>query len=94
AHDTAIAPVNSPRTLLDDPHFRARMQWLPASTHRADTLRFPVQTPGEALDAPAPAPAAGEHTLGILRELLGYEESRIAALRAAGAVESPEGDEA
>lgn len=87
AHDTAIAPVNTPRTVLEDPHFRARMQWLPAATHRADTLRFPVHTPGESLDPPGPAPAPGEHTERILRELLGYDAATIAALRAAGAIE-------
>jgi crotonobetainyl-CoA:carnitine CoA-transferase CaiB-like acyl-CoA transferase len=32
-----------------------------------------------------PAPKLGQHTDEVLRELLGYASSRIAALRAAGA---------
>ena len=26
-HNTAIAPVNSPKTLLEDPHFQHRFRW-------------------------------------------------------------------
>jgi formyl-CoA transferase len=44
----------------------------------------PVKTPGT--PAPTRAPALGEHTEEILRELLQYDSTRIAALRASGAL--------
>jgi 2-methylfumaryl-CoA isomerase len=44
----------------------------------------PVKTAG-AITAPAPAPKLGQHTDDVLREVLGYDPARIAALRAAGA---------
>ncbi len=43
----------------------------------------PIKTAG-AVTAPTPAPALGEHTDQLLRELLHYPPERIAALRAAG----------
>jgi crotonobetainyl-CoA:carnitine CoA-transferase CaiB-like acyl-CoA transferase len=38
------------------------------------------------LPVPEKAPALGEHTERVLRETLGYDDARIAALRAAGAL--------
>ena len=35
---------------------------------------------------PTKAPTAGEHTEAVLRDVLGYDDDRIAALRAAGAL--------
>jgi crotonobetainyl-CoA:carnitine CoA-transferase CaiB-like acyl-CoA transferase len=88
-HNTAIAPVNTPRTLLDDPHFQARFEWLPASEHGADMLPFPVHFAGEELPSPSPAPAAGAHTEKVLRGLLGYSEEAYAQLVAEGVVGKP-----
>jgi crotonobetainyl-CoA:carnitine CoA-transferase CaiB-like acyl-CoA transferase len=82
-HDTAIAPVNTPRSLLDDPHFRARFRWLPAAAHGADMLPFPVHFADGSLPEPARAPAAGEHSAAVLGEVLGYGPERIETLRAA-----------
>ena len=82
--NTAIAPVNTPRTLIDDPHFQARFPWLPAAEHGADMMPFAVHFVGEQLPPPRRAPAAGEHGEKILRELLGYTEEQLSALRDAG----------
>jgi crotonobetainyl-CoA:carnitine CoA-transferase CaiB-like acyl-CoA transferase len=44
----------------------------------------PVKTPG-AITEPAPAPKLGQHTDELLRDLLGYDDARIARLRSTGA---------
>ena len=84
--NTAIAPLNTPRSIACDPHFKARFSWLPASEHVADMLPFPVHFVGEELPSPAPAPRAGQHNDSVLREVLGYSEEQIAAMRADGAL--------
>ncbi len=43
---------------------------------------------GAANEVRGPAPRLGEHTEEVLRDLLGYDDSRIAALRGAGALAS------
>jgi crotonobetainyl-CoA:carnitine CoA-transferase CaiB-like acyl-CoA transferase len=84
--DFPIAPVNSPRTLVDDPQFRDRFPLYPHATHGVDMLPFPVKYPGEALPEPGMAPTVGEHGEQVLRRVLGYDAARIAALRASGAL--------
>jgi crotonobetainyl-CoA:carnitine CoA-transferase CaiB-like acyl-CoA transferase len=49
-------------------------------------LPFPVKFREEELPTPSKAPEAGQHTEEVLRETLGYDESRLAALREAGAL--------
>jgi crotonobetainyl-CoA:carnitine CoA-transferase CaiB-like acyl-CoA transferase len=84
--NTTIAPVNTPRTLADDPQFQARLGFLPHETHGADLLPHPVKFLDGSLPDPAPAPTVGQHTDEVLSGVLGYDDSRIAALRAAGAL--------
>ena len=79
-----IAPVNSPKTIADDPQFQHRFPWYPASEHGAEMLPFPVKFLGEELPTPGMAPTAGEHSEEVLREVLGYDDEKIAELRAAG----------
>jgi crotonobetainyl-CoA:carnitine CoA-transferase CaiB-like acyl-CoA transferase len=81
-----VAPVNSPRTVAQDPQFQARFRWYPAKGHGADMVSFPVRFPGEELPEPARAPTLGEHTDRVLAEVLGYDAARIARLRACGAL--------
>jgi crotonobetainyl-CoA:carnitine CoA-transferase CaiB-like acyl-CoA transferase len=81
-----IAPVNTPRSVVDDPQFRDRFPLLPHATHGADMLPFPVKFLGETLPDPGMAPTVGEHTEAVLRGVLGYDDARIAALRATGAL--------
>ena len=83
--NTPIAPVNSPRTLLDDPQFRHRFPLFPASELGADELPGPIKFVGEELPHPAKAPAVGQHTDEVLQDLLGWDGERIARARAEGA---------
>ncbi|MEO3783692.1 CoA transferase [Actinocorallia sp. B10E7] len=86
AHDVPLGPVNTPETIAADPQFADRMPWQSADRLVADQLPFPVRVVGEAPPAaPRPAPAAGEHTEEILRDVLGYDDSQVAALRVSGA---------
>lgn len=85
-HNTAIAPVNTPKTLADDPHFQVRFPWLPASESGADLLPFPVHFCGEHWPPPERAPSYGQDTEYVLRQLLGYNEQRVQALKDAGAI--------
>ena len=81
------APVNTMAEALADEQVRAREMIIEVKHPERGTLRevaSPVKTPG-AITAPAPAPKLGQHTDEVLRELLGYASSRIAALRTAGA---------
>ncbi len=85
-HNTPIAPVNSPKTIADDPQFRHRLPWIPASRVEADMLPFPVNISGRDQAEPTRAPDAGEHTDEVLGRVAGYDAARIAALRDAGVV--------
>ncbi len=81
-----VAPVNSPKTVADDPQFRARFRWYGAEAHGADMISFPVRFPGEELPEPGRAPSVGEHSEDVLRRVLGYDAARIAKLRESGAL--------
>jgi crotonobetainyl-CoA:carnitine CoA-transferase CaiB-like acyl-CoA transferase len=81
-----LAPVNTPQTIARDPQFQDRFPWYPHARHGADMLPFPVKFRGEELPAPTPAPGVGQHTDAVLREVLGYDDARIRALREKGAL--------
>jgi crotonobetainyl-CoA:carnitine CoA-transferase CaiB-like acyl-CoA transferase len=83
-HNTPIAPVNTPRSILDDPQFRHRFSWLPKEQLDADMLGYPVKIAGADLRAPSRAPRAGQHSEEVLREVAGYDDERLGELRAAG----------
>ncbi|HUF83593.1 MAG TPA: CoA transferase [Acidimicrobiia bacterium] len=84
--NTPMAPVNTSQSIADDPQFRDRFPWIPASRLGADEMGLPVRVAGEELPEPTRAPKVGEHTDEVLEDILGYEADRIAALRAAGAL--------
>jgi crotonobetainyl-CoA:carnitine CoA-transferase CaiB-like acyl-CoA transferase len=81
-----IAPVNSPKTVTDDPQFKDRFPLYPHTEHGADMLPYPVKFVGEELPAPGMAPAVGEHSDAVLTEVLGYDSAKIAELREKGAL--------
>jgi crotonobetainyl-CoA:carnitine CoA-transferase CaiB-like acyl-CoA transferase len=84
-HNTPIAPANSPKTLYDDPQFKDRMELIPAAKTGADMLPTPIKFVDETLPVPTMAPTVGQHTEEILRQVLGWDDARIAAAREAGA---------
>jgi crotonobetainyl-CoA:carnitine CoA-transferase CaiB-like acyl-CoA transferase len=84
--NTPIAPVNSSRSIADDPQFRDRFPWIPASRLGADEIPLPVHVLGEELPVPTRAPKVGEHTDEVLADVLGYDASRIGELRDGGAL--------
>jgi crotonobetainyl-CoA:carnitine CoA-transferase CaiB-like acyl-CoA transferase len=83
--NTPVAPVNTPKTLLDDPQFADRFKLLPAAEVGADQLFTPLHFVGEELPHPDKAPTVGQHTEAVLRSVLGYDDNRIAAARDDGA---------
>ncbi len=83
--NTPIAPVNTPRTLFDDPQFADRLPLLPAAEVGADQIFTPLHFVDEELPHPAKAPTVGQHTEDVLRSVLGYDDARIAAARSEGA---------
>jgi crotonobetainyl-CoA:carnitine CoA-transferase CaiB-like acyl-CoA transferase len=80
-----VAPVNTPKTIADDPQFQDRFPWIPASRLGADQLPFPVKFLSETLPVPTKAPEVGQHTDEVVRDVLGYDPERIAQLREKGA---------
>jgi crotonobetainyl-CoA:carnitine CoA-transferase CaiB-like acyl-CoA transferase len=85
-HNIPIAPMNTPQTLADDPQFRDRMGWIGRDRLGAEQLPSPLKVVGDTLPEPTHAPTVGEHTDAVLREVLGYDDDRLAALRASGAL--------
>ena len=84
--NTTIAPVNTPKTLADDPQFQDRLGFMDHETHGADMIPYPVKFVDSELPDPGPAPSAGQHTDEVLAEVLGYDDARIAALHDSGAL--------
>ncbi|HZP27891.1 MAG TPA: CoA transferase [Acidimicrobiia bacterium] len=82
--NTPLAPVNTPKTIADDPQFQDRFPWIPASRLGADEIPLPLKLTGEELPVPTRAPKVGEHTRDVLETVLGYGEDRVEELRAAG----------
>ncbi len=84
--NTPIAPVNTPRTIAEDPQFVDRLPWIPAVRVGADQLPSPIRFLDVEVDLPERAPTVGQHTDEVLRDVLGYDDARIAALRQVGAL--------
>ncbi|HMS89995.1 MAG TPA: CaiB/BaiF CoA-transferase family protein [Acidimicrobiales bacterium] len=79
-----IVSVNTPQTLADDPQFQDRFPWIPAERLGCDQLPSPIKFLDVEVPVPTKAPTVGQHTDEVLREVLGYDDARIAALREAG----------
>ncbi len=60
---------------------------IPASRLGAEQLGTPIKIiGGDELPLPEKAPEVGQHTDDVLRDVLGYDEARVAQLREAGAL--------
>ena len=79
-----IVSVNTPQTLADDPQFQDRFPWISAEQLGCDQLPSPIKYLDVELPTPTKAPTVGQHSEEVLREVLGYDEDKIASLRAAG----------
>jgi crotonobetainyl-CoA:carnitine CoA-transferase CaiB-like acyl-CoA transferase len=85
-HNTTIAPVNTPETILDDPQAHDRLTWFSKEQLGADELAIPIHIDGEDLPVPHRAPTVGEHSDDVLRRVLGYDDDQIKQVRATGAL--------
>jgi CoA:oxalate CoA-transferase len=91
------APIANVAEVVRNPQLEARRMILRADHPSFDGLVVPgspLKTAGGAADASASAsatpntraPALGEHTERVMREVAGYDAEKIAALRAAGII--------
>ncbi|MGE0383131.1 MAG: CaiB/BaiF CoA transferase family protein [Gammaproteobacteria bacterium] len=86
--NVAGGPALRPAEIAGDPHFQARANVYTVQHPRYGTLHLtstPIKIAGETFAAQL-APEMGADTGAVLRELLGYDDARIAALAAAGAI--------
>jgi crotonobetainyl-CoA:carnitine CoA-transferase CaiB-like acyl-CoA transferase len=79
-------PVNSVAQAMEDPHTAARgmiVETEHPTLGTVKTLASPVKVGSEPVPATR-APHRGEHGEAVLRDLCGYDDARIEALRSAG----------
>jgi crotonobetainyl-CoA:carnitine CoA-transferase CaiB-like acyl-CoA transferase len=84
--NTAIAPVHTAQTLMEDPQFKERFEWIPKERLGAEQLPTPIKLVGDELPLPEKAPTVGQHTDSVLTEVLGYDDVKIKALKESGAL--------
>jgi crotonobetainyl-CoA:carnitine CoA-transferase CaiB-like acyl-CoA transferase len=86
AEDTIYSPIASPVEVIEDPQVIANGYLAPHPTHDSARLASsPMQFDGEGLTVRRAAPAVGEHTDEVFREL-GLSDEEVARLRADGAL--------
>jgi CoA:oxalate CoA-transferase len=87
--EVPVAPVYNVDDVVRDPHLKSRGMFVEVSHRTAGEVKvvnFPVkfsETPCEVMEA---APVIGQHDEYILRDVLGYDESKIDELRKANAI--------
>ncbi len=81
-----VAPVNTPKTIADDPQFKDRFPMYPIEGHGAEMMPYPVKFGDAELPTPTHAPTVGEHSEAVLKDVLGYDAAKIEALRKSGAL--------
>jgi crotonobetainyl-CoA:carnitine CoA-transferase CaiB-like acyl-CoA transferase len=89
-HDVPNAPVLGVGAALEHPQSRAREMVVEAQHPRLGPIRMvgrPVKFPGSPQAPLAPPPMLGEHTVQVLRERLGLDESTLEALRRDGVID-------
>jgi crotonobetainyl-CoA:carnitine CoA-transferase CaiB-like acyl-CoA transferase len=87
-HDVPGGPIYDLQGALEDPHFLARDNVFEQDVPGVGPMRAigtPIKVEGQDFDV-RPAPRAGEHTEEVLREILGYDDGDVAALREQGVV--------
>ena len=87
-NDVPFAPVNDLQDVLDDPqvrHLGTFYQQHHPTEGEITAIHRPVLIDGAREERTLPAPTLGEHTDAVLAEL-GYDENKIAELRAASVI--------
>ena len=75
------------KTIPQDPQFQDRLTMRPWREAGTDLMPSPIKPVGETLPVPdVAAREAGRDTDAVLRDVLGYDDARIAALRESGAL--------
>ena len=85
----AVAPINTPVDVLDDPHFRARGFFVEAGHPVAGRLPYPgaaMFLDGEGFALHRTAPLLGQHNHEVYRGELGFSLEELGRLRAEGAI--------
>jgi formyl-CoA transferase len=89
--DVPCGPIMSTEDLANDEHVRGRDMWVELD-HPQRGKWYNVGMPIKLSDSPARierSPLLGEHTDEILRQVLGYDDAKIAGLKQAGAFSVP-----
>ena len=89
--DVPCGPVMSTEDLANDEHVRGREMWVELD-HPQRGKWMNVGMPIKLSASPARierSPLLGEHTEEIAREVLGYDDAKVASLKAAGAFSAP-----
>jgi crotonobetainyl-CoA:carnitine CoA-transferase CaiB-like acyl-CoA transferase len=90
AADVPHAPVLGVTAALAHPHAKARGMVVEAEHAAIGPMRVvgrPIKFPGAPQRPVTPPPTFGQHTAEVLRDLLGYSETDIAALRETGVID-------
>jgi len=83
--NTPIAPAHDTKSITTDPQFQARLPFRPRQQHGTELMPSPIKLLDEELPVPTKAAVTpGSDTDAVLREVLGYDAARVAALRRAG----------
>ena len=82
--NTPIAPVNNAKNVADDPQFQDRLPLFTTEQLGCEQLPLPVKFFDEELPVPTHAPTVGQQTDDVLRDVLGLNDDRLAALRDQG----------
>jgi formyl-CoA transferase len=89
--DVPCGPIMSTEDLANDEHVRGRDMWVELD-HPQRGKWYNVGMPIKLSASPAVikrSPTLGEHTDEILKQVLSYDEGRVAALKSAGAFSAP-----
>jgi formyl-CoA transferase len=89
--DVPCGPIMSTEDLSNDEHGRGRDMWVELD-HPQRGKWFNVGMPIKLSASPAVikrSPTLGEHTDEVLKDVLGYDDSRVATLKSAGAFSAP-----
>ncbi|MDH4174992.1 MAG: formyl-CoA transferase [Betaproteobacteria bacterium] len=89
--DVPCGPIMSTEDLANDEHVRGRDMWVELD-HPQRGKWWNVGMPIKLSASPAVikrSPTLGEHTDEVLKEVLGYDDSRVTTLKSAGAFSTP-----